>query len=240
MRKRRVYVVAMGIALFAGVLALGLFREREPEYGGRSLSDWLDLLAEHYMDYPGERNREQAEDAIRHMGTKCIPHLLKWIASDPPTRGIFYRAGCAVIVRFHLGWQFPEDKHFFRELVAPQALALLGADAQATIPDLTKLLNDKRRPHNAQSAANALEHLGNAGLPPLLSILTNHSADSQLRRNIAFHREGISNPESASPALQHLLTDPDSTVRGCGTNAVVEIYPLAFEEGGPLGRRKTR
>src|SRR2546426_768805 len=41
MGTRRFWLV-IGVALFVGVLALGAFRNREPEYDGRKLSYWVD------------------------------------------------------------------------------------------------------------------------------------------------------------------------------------------------------
>jgi HEAT repeat protein len=134
--------------------------------------------------------------------------------------------GCAVIRQFHLSWKFPEDKPF-----APWALAVLGTNAETAIPELTKLLNDKKRPLNAERAANALKHLGNAGLPPLLSILTNHIADLRLRHYVAIEHHAISNPRTTSAALEHMLKDPDPAVRCLATNALREIDPTALTDG---------
>src|SRR5947208_3433660 len=39
---RRFWLLVIGVALFVGLLALGAFRNREPEYAGRKLSYWVD------------------------------------------------------------------------------------------------------------------------------------------------------------------------------------------------------
>jgi hypothetical protein len=189
------------------------------------------MLAEHYYDDIDDKDRVEAEHAIRHIGNKGIPYLLKWIQSDPPTDGIFRHMACMVIAHLHLSWQLPADRHFSRDSTAPFALAVLGSKAETTVPELTKLLNDKRRPQNAERAAKALRHLGDLGLPPLLSILTNRTADLRLREYVALERHGISNPETTSPALEHLLTHPDPTVRLRATNSLREIAPGALEDG---------
>src|SRR6266481_5413363 len=46
MRKRRVYLIAV-VLVVAGVL-VGVFagREREPEYGGKRLSEWVEMYAD--------------------------------------------------------------------------------------------------------------------------------------------------------------------------------------------------
>ncbi len=80
MHKRRVYLIlgVVGLVL-VGVLAAVFSREREPEYGGKRLSEWVERLPWTPEDKPSE-----AEDAIRSIGTNGIPYFLAWIAYEPP------------------------------------------------------------------------------------------------------------------------------------------------------------
>src|SRR5260221_13991205 len=80
MRKRRVYLIfwVVGV-LLAGTLVAVFTRVREPEYGGKRLSEWAEELPWNPEEKPSE-----AEDAIRSIGTNGIPYLLAWIAYEPP------------------------------------------------------------------------------------------------------------------------------------------------------------
>src|SRR5262245_59418301 len=78
MRKRRFYLLLIGVLVVMGVLIAVLSRPAEPEYQGRRLSDWIII-------YASERNaREEAKDAISHVGTNALPWLVKWIQYEPP------------------------------------------------------------------------------------------------------------------------------------------------------------
>ncbi len=44
MQKRRLYLLLIGIGV-AGVLVAVFSREREPEYGGKRLSEWVEAMA---------------------------------------------------------------------------------------------------------------------------------------------------------------------------------------------------
>jgi len=194
------------------------------------LSDWVDVLADHYLVDPMlDAERAQAEDAIRHIGTKSVPYLLDWIRADPPSRnGVVYRLGCEILNRFHLQWQFPQDRHSFLDMGAAQALAVLGPEAEGTITELRELLNDGRCPFNARRAADALARIGNAGLPPLLSVLTNDAAAFELRWYVAFQQHGVSDLPIATTALQHALTNADRSVRRCATNLLLQLGPRSL------------
>jgi hypothetical protein len=69
-------VLLLLIAVFAGWL---LTRPHEPEYQGRRLSEWLD----DYNRAGKWEKTEPASEAIRAMGTNCLPILLTHIKHNP-------------------------------------------------------------------------------------------------------------------------------------------------------------
>src|SRR5580765_2352257 len=78
MRTRRKFAwlfISCGIAL---VLLLTLWPRREPQYKGRSLTQWAILLNGGYANEP-DISRHDAEEAIRHIGTNGLPFYLKWL-----------------------------------------------------------------------------------------------------------------------------------------------------------------
>src|SRR4051812_45650123 len=81
MRKPRVYLILVGLLLAGGVVALVFDRAREPEYGGKKLSEWVTSLeAFHRSDDPV---RKEAEEAIRHIGPRAVPYLVHWLCWEP-------------------------------------------------------------------------------------------------------------------------------------------------------------
>src|SRR5436190_11030189 len=90
MRKRRVYVVllAAGVLVVVGLLVCGVFREREPEYGGKRLSEWVEVYVIPERSVPPVRV-EEIDDAIRHVGTNALPYLLRWMRYEPPLLRIY-------------------------------------------------------------------------------------------------------------------------------------------------------
>src|SRR5205814_876817 len=95
--KRWIYLIgAVGVA--AGVLAVIFRPEREPEYGGKRLSEWVDLI---WKPKPkgitdersySIRRFDETPVAVRSMGTNALPHLLKWSRYEPRSwQGELYR-----------------------------------------------------------------------------------------------------------------------------------------------------
>src|SRR5713101_6945786 len=89
MRRRLVYLI-LGLVLLAGVLVAVFRREREPEYGGKRLSEWVMVIG-HSDPATGSIQRAEAADAIRKIGTNAFPYLLKWISYETPA----WKAGFA-------------------------------------------------------------------------------------------------------------------------------------------------
>src|SRR6266404_4177109 len=87
-RRRRFLLVIAGVAVVAVVTAVLLRAEREPEYGGKRLSEWVDPTF--WSAYPFSQGTSiqgmpnEVADAIRQTGTKAIPYLLTWIQYEPP------------------------------------------------------------------------------------------------------------------------------------------------------------
>ena len=79
-------VVLAGIVA-AVVVAVVWPREREPEYKGKRLSEWLTLWEPNYVPGGGlgDKNRRvEAQMAVRHIGTNALPWLLRWVRYEQP------------------------------------------------------------------------------------------------------------------------------------------------------------
>jgi len=168
MRNRRVYLIPilLGMGILVSALAVGIFWSREPEYRGRTLTSWITQ----------RDNDQQAEDAIRHIGTKALPFALKWIRYEAvPWKNSLYSAVNSVLAGWNVGWELTDEKEARAE-AASWVFLILGTEAQKAIPELTGFLNERKSAHGAERAARALSFLGKDGLPPLIAVLTNAEA----------------------------------------------------------------
>ena len=145
MHKRRVYLIlgVVGVVL-AGVLVAVFSREREPEDGGKRLSEWVEMSPD-----------KGAETAIRQIGTNALPYLLKWILYETPSwKTKLYEAVNPALKSLNSEWGLSDPKAL-RSAYAASAFPLLGRQAQQAIPELTLMLNDAKNTNRAMAAAGA-------------------------------------------------------------------------------------
>src|SRR5438045_2270691 len=86
MKRRRVVMILAGMVVAGVMVALVWPSEKEPEYGGKKLSEWLNrpLTA----PVVGMQPSSECRHAVRQMGTNAIPVLLVWLQREPsPWRG---------------------------------------------------------------------------------------------------------------------------------------------------------
>jgi len=72
-------LAAVAALVIVGWLLSGVFRAREPEYGGKRLSEWVLMLPPDADPF----GQTKAEVALRSIGTNAVPHLLRWIDYEP-------------------------------------------------------------------------------------------------------------------------------------------------------------
>jgi len=155
MRKRRIYLalLILAVAGLVGLIVAGAFREREPEYGGKKLSEWLQptIVTSNSL---GERvvfwMPEDSMRAIPRMGTSTVPFLLKWIEYEPPA----WKTRLLRTANESLHWNL-EDKRQHRAQAARSAFMILQERAGSAIPALAVLMKDTCKTNTAARAAQA-------------------------------------------------------------------------------------
>jgi FOG: HEAT repeat len=178
-RKRVSIVLAVCVLVGIGVVAFWP-DQREPEYNGKKLSQWLAVQ----NDLPAE-----ASDAIRAIGTNALPVLVSWVESQVPAwryklarpfsqfPGFVYRDS---LVNFLVN-----GKAQVRSFNSVFAFQVLGTNASAAIPELSRFVTDARN-HERQVAAHALAYIGGReALPPLLAALEDKTVPDLQRAGIA-------------------------------------------------------
>jgi len=236
MRKQRILLILFPVAAVMTVgLVLVLSREREPEYKGKKLSEWVESYSTNSQTERVEAS--QAREAIRHIGAEAVPFLLKWLRYEPPPWKSTLSA--ELNERFNLSLQLGDEKKRLRAGAATVAFRVLGSQADGAVPELTRLLNDPNvarptswrvtldRHATPYRAALILAGLGQAGLPALQTLLTNQQAEEELKyyaaRDIIIY--GAYGRASAYRALQQMLMSPEVNVRQQASNAIMNIDP---------------
>ena len=168
MKKRRVILLAAILAL-ASVVTISVWPDASPEprYNGRKLSDWV-------LDYPQAGASDEAEAAIRAIGTNAIPCLLRWIQYEP-SRG---RMKVRHVYRLLPGWlrnrqfviSFLAGRAGILSSKAPLAFAVLGTNSAPAVPELMKLAQSTNSV--ALTAVFVLSEMRDAGLSGTLTIMT--------------------------------------------------------------------
>jgi hypothetical protein len=105
--------------------------EREPEYDGKTLGEWL-----LYKQPASESNLPNPQiEAIRQIGEEAVPWLLKWARYQSPPW------------RWRLNRFFGEDRGIERSQAVWFAFRVLGPKAADAIPDLARMANNPKDSH---------------------------------------------------------------------------------------------
>jgi len=197
--------------MIAGAILLlwGFFATRDPQpsYQGRTLSQWLiSYNRDRVQHTPQSPSLADATNAVHHIGTNALPLLVKWISYEIPR----WRRG-------FIG-QFTQNPRTTRAYAALTGFEILGPEGAPAAPALNNLLSDwDRKPPSRVTADRvifALGYMGDAGLGPLVSLVTNRSAPRVYRKQaVGSIWQSVSrldtNASWAVPALIGCLDDPE-------------------------------
>ncbi len=207
----RNWLTAFFMAVVAVLLTCLFFREDEPRYEGKSLSDWVVAM----RDGP---DREGARKVVHRMGTNAWPLFLEWLQrEDRPTlkgrlKGL--RPGVEGWLVSHK-WIKPrpisssfDAKGSYRAL-GTLALEELGPEGKAAIPGLICLLGYRgSKPDEVSAAAGAafmiLPMMAPDSVGPLIQALSSTNAQVQAFAAGALGNIGT-NANAAIPFMERRL-----------------------------------
>ncbi len=241
MSKRRFCLLVFGIGTVIGLLLFSVLQSREPEYGGKKLSEWVLMVSQPSLDdvlrsmvsvsyrNPAEiqptgaaigHRVEPAADAIRHIGAAGIPDLLRWRRYEgPPWKvKLFGILNVTVFRSKPLGIQV-DAKLRTRAVQSMYALVALGPDAATAIPELSERLLGTNNAAGTIYSAQCLAAIGERGLPALLRGLTNAATPTRMACRIANSIASMgTNALPAVPVLESYLQNTNPLVRRVATN----------------------
>ena len=164
MPKRRIFlgVLLLAVLVVVGLLVSGVFRDREPEYGGKRLSEWVrKFWAPPYTNYSAQT--AEAKDAIHQIGTNALPYLLKWVGYERPAwKAKLYEVTNPIMGFFNPSFLMTDEKDIRLARAAVNALIALGRDAGGGVEELTQLMDT---PRGQASAGRAAMTLGGLNYP---------------------------------------------------------------------------
>ena len=162
----------------AGVALIGwaVYWAREPEYKGRTLSEWL--VKRQHLTTMAEM--EEADEALRGIGAPGVPWMLQWLRGDelPWWKATIYATANRLppgLVRLKALGFVPEP--WLRAESASVMLYALGPGATNALPELFRILSGPTTKEVRGRALCAIESLGGVALPCLLVAIsdTSHS-----------------------------------------------------------------
>lgn len=220
-RLRLLLFVALGI----GCIVILFWRNREPTYKGRTVSDWFNQYCR--SSYTGgnwdEDVREEAAEAFRQMGTNSVCFLVEQCLStrrDSAFRTNFYRIANGI-----LPWRMTFVSVEEKRNEAGEAIRRIKPSAKSLLPLLTKRLNETNNFFHLE-AIFLLRSVGDdaeEAVPYLVKALgqTNHWERVLAAQSLEYLD---SHAGSALSALIEALKDPS-----CPSQAIRAIGNLGSE-----------
>lgn len=224
--KPRAKVALAGMAAVTAAIAfIAVFiKGAEPTHAGKPLSYWL---YQYYLNKPIDSDlpefkaaRDEAESAIRSIGTDAVPHLITMATQDPDTRTYPFLRRLPTWLWHAIAESGVLDKDPSRD--AEIGFSILGTNAQAAIPQMAKLMADKTHPGRARMATVSLSYLGPPALPFLTTemsnnpssdhfyyewLITNNVLPTVTRRDQLPLLNGLDNPIAVSNAIWRIAPE---------------------------------
>jgi hypothetical protein len=199
-KRRSLLLLIPCLAIVIGLLMLPS-REHEPQYHGQPLSHWV-LLSQRAIQ------SDEADKAIREIGTNALPLLLKWIRYELPAwRGKLAKDNHPILQR--LVGPFVTTKQEVLADARILSFRILGTNAAIAIPELAGLMRNASAPQTAFRAMGALSQIGTNGLPPLISAIQDSQYPFRVWAvtTIAFMHASPASASVTTPVLIQCLSD---------------------------------
>ena len=226
-RGRRVLLILLACVLVAAVGALVWPGEKEPTYLGKTLMEWL--LCERLISKEPESHDTQT-DAIRRIGSNAVPFLLKWVRYRAPATKkelLSFLGGLPRPLNLNL-----EDKDLERSHASWAAFRILGPQARAAIPELTRMMDEPGSGFIGRyhQPIYALGCMGEDALPAILAVLEDrlHPDHAEAALIIGFMPAARTNCARAVPLLVSCLVEQNEAA---ACRAAISLGRLGLEPG---------
>lgn len=223
MNRRRLVLLFICVGV-GTVFMLRPWREPEPEYNGRLLSQWLLFYSRATSVSSGAPSRQESVVALQHIGTNALPYMVKWMRYEisPQRRCLNFAVAELHLTSVRIFW----DNAMLRAEAARQGFKVFGPSANPVIPELIRLATEPGVESSAQRAIGALVDIGAESLPNIIAAFPAQQGPQRCRLLdcIRMLRDSGIDTTPALPTLTGALDDPDSQVREVATNALRRLY----------------
>ena len=176
MKRRWVIAVALACVMAAVVIASDGPREKEPEYEGKTLSEWIVMSRQTRHPETIPPVAIQARDAVQHIGTNAIPFLLRWTGYEPSGWKRKIRDSLVIGGDNFFTRTFARDYRDGRAARGERGFELLGTNAIIALPELVKRVADQKAPYTGVRAERAMVYLGPEIVLPALAQMVSTDA----------------------------------------------------------------
>jgi HEAT repeat protein len=210
-KKQCMMLTGLFVAVLTGFVWLNLFQNQsEPVYQGKPLGFWLKGYSG-YTSITNGPSSEQADEAVRQIGTNAIPLLLRMLrAKDSSFRiWVIDLLYWQRLIRVHFSTDWDGNYQAFRGFVA------LGAAASNAVPAMGEILDLGVSSGSQSLTADALASLGPTARKAVPSLLRASASTNESVRGQAVLAPGRihAEPEMVVPALVRSLNDSTFNVR---------------------------
>lgn len=215
----------IGAAAILGLTAL-LVRSTDETYQGKRLEFWLRGGQPPPQWLPATNwSPQQAEAAVRHLGNKAIPVLLRKLRARDSA--ITWRWRRLVKKQHLIKIEFIDSGR--SNVAGYEGFKILGSAGAPAIPELIRIAEDQRCFLCRLYAIGSISCVGPAAtnaIPSLIKLLSESNPTVRWNTALALGRIHES-PELVVPAMITLLQDPDPNVRFDAIRALAAYGPAA-------------
>lgn len=214
---RRLRITFLALLLVGiGLATWFVLDSREPKYQDRTLSEWLREVERRQNS--STNDWKEAADAVRQIGPKALPFLIRKIKAHDPD----WKIEAVDTMRMALNWDLNESLAAVHHQRAMLGFHILGRDAEPAIPKLAALAMGSDIEAGSTAFAALTEIGGPKVIPPLLQALTN--GNKMLRSHAALALGSLrSRGAVAVPALAKALEEQDVGVQANAARALRDI-----------------
>ena len=191
---------------------------RVPVYHGKALTVWLRTYASSSSSGRHSQGWNEADDAVRHLGTNCIPVLLHMIREKDSRLKLLVvsLARQQRIVKMHFVTAAE------RNVEASRAFIVLSDMAKGAVPALVKMYDEDLSADSRSAIEDALAWIGPASKPAIRLLLQSATnSDRSVRANALWALGEIrAQPELCVPVLINALNDSDGWVQLSAAHAL--------------------
>jgi peptidoglycan/xylan/chitin deacetylase (PgdA/CDA1 family) len=220
-KKRRLALCLSFILVLAGIFFAGS-RSNDPVYQGKRLTEWLEDCVPYQeasdddLSLAERAKRQRAIEAVRQIGAKALPQLIKMLRSRPAW---IYKVD-DVLENYSRGRiRLVSERYPSPSQLALDGFEILGSRAEPAIPELTHLM---REVATCQEAGMALVPIGRAAVPALTQLLTNSVRYVQTEALLALGDIGRPARE-VTPILERIVTNSVHPLAGMAMRVLAEV-----------------